>query len=506
MAITINSPLAGDSQASSLNLALSYVENHDALDTFTDQYVRALYDLCVAIGLRFELAFAQWCDETGVGSSQLWRIKRNPAGIGALDGGIYVGIIYKTPEESARGHLVHLWLYVKGTSLPAALAPYIYLDPRWQAAIEKGKAGSAPTLKGLAASWATNPAYATQIAGHANAAFRNLPEGATNMAENIVFGRVPHPGYVDDYIDDFPGQAFDYIGQRMNWGVVWHRMVGTLQGTRQHFRSPGTGLTDYGVGVAGPDSQSDDGKIYRWNDPLGQRSGWANGRVIAPWGDGLAFIKEFSPTYGVDIANRGQVSIEISGQYGTPLTAKSRASIVALTAYWADQAKIPWDVFPLWPNHGYSFVRWHQELTGPAEKVCPGDVVIGETATLLAAVSERMRQFQVSGVVEPKPVPLYAAPRIPSWLAADVARGVMLDHTLNSAKVFGCERRYTALRDTKRLQLASLSSKEVGPIIKAGESFTGTHKIGSKWILTAHGTTIYAPDCTPEVIIKARAS
>lgn len=503
MAITVNSPLAGTSKPASLDAALAYARKHGGLDAFAEAYIRELYRLCVAIGLRFELVFAQWCDETGVGNEPIWLRYRNPAGIGALPDGTYVGIRYASPLESALGHLVHLWLYVHGTMLPPDLSEHRELDPRWDVAIREGKAGSAPTLAGLASSWATNPNYAIQIAAHANAAFGELPERAD--MEAITYGRVPAPVYVDDYVADFAGMAAGWYGKRMLLGVVWHRMVGTLEGTRGHFRKPNTGLTDYGIGVAGPDAAALDGVIYRWNDPLGLRSGWANGRIIAPWGDGLAFINEYAPKYGLDIANQGQISIEISGQYLTPLTARSRAALVAITAYWADQARIPWNVFPNWPGHGYSFVRWHQELTGPAEKVCPGDVVIGETATLLAATAQRMRQFQTAAA--PIPVTVYDAPRIPSWLAADLANGVMRDHALNGVPVLAAERRYKALRTTPRRKFASLSASErVGPDIKAGEDFTGSHIIGSKWVMTPAGTTVYMPDLTPEVIIKPRVA
>lgn len=505
MAITINSPIAGASRPQSLAGALAYVRAYGDLDDYTDQYIRWLHKLCSEIGLRFELAFAQWCDETAIGTSWYWKNKRNPAGIGALPDGTYVGITYHQPDQSAGGHLVHLWLYVKGTSLPAALRGYKQYDPRWDEAVRQNKAQSAPTLRGLASSWATNPAYAVQIADHANKAFPGLPEGATPVTDStLVFGRVPIFTRVNDYIPDFAGQAAGYYGQRMLLGVVWHRMVGTLEGTRSHFRTPGTGLTDFGVGVAGPDRQELDGVIYQWNDPLGKRSGWANGRIIAPWGDGLAFLNEFVPQYGADIANRGQVSIEISGQYNTPLTAKSRAAIVAITAYYADQAQIPWNVFPIWPGHGYSFVRYHQEITGPAEKICPGGVVIAETATLMAAIQARLKQYQVGG--QPLPIPAYAAPSVPSWMAADISRGVMRDHTLNGSPVYGLERIYTAIRDTPRRQSASKKAKEVGPPILKGEDFVGSHIIGSSYVLTPAGTRVTLADLSPAVTIKPRAA
>jgi hypothetical protein len=501
MAITSASAIAGQSYAASVDKALAYVSRIDAsaLDAFTEAYIRKLYALCVAVGIRFELAFAQWCDETNVGRSQLWKARHNPAGIGALPDGTYMGITYQTPAQAAMGHLLHLWLYVKGTTLPPDLAPYVALDPRWQAAIKAGYAGKAPTLAGLASTWATNALYATQIAAHANQAFSNLPEGAPAMG-TVTFGNVPKPAFVDDYIPTFSGMAMDDLGQRTIKGVVWHRMVGYLNGTRQQFRIPGTGLTDYGVGVGGWDDASLDGVIYRWNDPLGRRAGWASGPAegvgVSPWGDGLAFLNE----YGLNAVNRDQVSIEISGNYTTPLTAKSRAAIVALTAYYADQAHIPWDSFPIWPGHGYSFVRWHNEFCGQLYKLCPGSVVMNETATLLDAVAARLKQYQTgSAIVKPAS---YASLVIPAWLTKDLADGVMRDH----GSVYGVEREYTAIRETGRYRSATKRSQRVGPNIKQGESFMGSHVIGADWVLTPFGTRVYMPDLSPQVIIRPRAA
>lgn len=505
MAITVDSPIAGASAPENIAKAIAYVKNNGCSDDFTEAYIRKLYALCSAIGLRFALAFSQWCDETDIGCSVLWLTKHNPAGIGALPDGTYLGIDYKTPEESALGHLIHLWLYAKGQDLPPELPrSYRYLDPRWQAAIDAGNDGRGKTLRDLAGTWATNLNYAVQIAAHANKAFPGLPEGDTPMT-GLTYGLVPPFRYVDDYIPDFAGMAAGWYGQRMVMGVVWHRMVGSLQGTRQHFRTPGTGLTDFGIGVGGWDASDLDGVIYRWNDPLGLRSGWANGTVLQPWGDGKDFVDEYAPKLGIDIVNRGQVSIEISGNYGTPITAKVRAAIVAITAYYADQAHIPWDVFPMWPGHDYSFVRWHQEFTGPQEKVCPGEVVMGETATLMEAVKARLKSFQTGST--PLPIPIYVKPSLPPWLAADLGSGIMKDHTLNGAPVYGCERVYTALRATPRRASASLSSDaRVGPDIAKGESFVGCYVIGTKWVLTPHGTRVYLPDLTPSVIIAPRAA
>src|SRR5690349_21671191 len=180
----------------------------------------------------------------------------------------------------------------------------------------------------------------------------------------VTFGNVPHPAYLDRPIQKPDGFGQNNLGKRSVKGVVWHRMIGSLWGTDSYFRLSSTGaLTDYGIGVLAQDGADNDGLIIRWNDPLGYQSGWASGPVNQPYGDGLAFINKYakSDPIGVNVVNRDQVSIEISGlTYDVPLSDKSRNAIAALTAYWADQYQIPWDKWPIAPQDGFSFVRWHQ--------------------------------------------------------------------------------------------------------------------------------------------------
>lgn len=328
---------------------------------------------------------------------------------------------------------------------------------------------------------------------------------------SLVCGRVPHPAQIIAHIPVFAGQAAGYYGPRQNNGVVWHRVLGTYRGTISHFSQPDTGLTDYLIGNGDVDGASLDGTIVQLNDPLGARSGYASGRVILPWGDGLAFVKDrgSKSPMGINAVNGEQISIELSGWYLTRLTPKQRAALIALTAYYADQAGIPWDVFPEWPGHGYSFVRWHNEFTGKAEKLCPGDVVMAETAELLDLVAQYMRQYQV--VAQPVPPitpPKYQPAVVPAWLDEDVARGIMRDHTLNGVLFKGLEREFTALRATPRYRFASKSHADrVGPDIRKGQRFRLTHiDERNLWGLTPHGTRVWLADLDPEVTISKRAA
>jgi hypothetical protein len=217
------------------------------------------------------------------------------------------------------------------------------------------------------------------------------------MPDVITYGRVPLPAMQDRIVTN--STAWDDLGARIIRGVVWHRMLGTLLGTDGYFRGEAAdrALTDYGIGV-GTDG-ANDGVVFKWNDPRGRRSPWANGPVSAPYGDGKAFVDR----YGVNASQRDLVSIEISGQQTTPLTEKSRQAIAHLTAYWADQYRVPFDQFPAVPNENRSFVIWHEELTYGTGKRCPFEVVKDETNALIERTRAILQRHQTSG--EPMPVP-----------------------------------------------------------------------------------------------------
>jgi hypothetical protein len=217
-----------------------------------------------------------------------------------------------------------------------------------------------------------------------------------------TFGKVPMPTYHSRPIYKADGAGQNNLGKRSVKGVVWHRILGSLAGTDIYFRRGDVNaLTDYGIGVLAQDGPALDGVIYQWNDPEGYQSGWASGPVSRAYGDGLAFVSK----YGINAVNRDQASIEISGHQTTPLSEKSRQSIAELTAYWADQYEIPWDVFPVSPKDGFSFVRWHQEFTIGTGKQCPFAVVMVETDDLIERARGIMKQYQVSEAPEPEPIP-----------------------------------------------------------------------------------------------------
>lgn len=243
---------------------------------------------------------------------------------------------------------------------------------------------------------------------------------------SLTFGRVTHPPFVDRLIPDTDTRAWDDLGPRRPVGVCQHSMVGSLWGTDGWFRrgAASSGLTDYGVGGV-TDGPALDGVIFRWNDPRGRaatvyrtgksyvpagttgataelvspnRAGWANGGSDGLEGDGPLFVR----TFGVAAINRDLVSIERSdgGSTSTPMSTKQVESICALSAYWFDQAKVPWDRFPLNPAVGVVTHLLHFEF---ATKSCPHAPVTDRIDELQA----RIRQILKAGQSQsPAPSPL----------------------------------------------------------------------------------------------------
>ena len=319
----------------------------------------------------------------------------------------------------------------------------------------------------------------------------------------VQFGRVPHPAFLDRPITKPEGVGMDSLGKRSVKGVVLHRMIGTLWGTDSYFRMPSVGaLTDYGVGTIGTDGAGSDGTIIRFNDPLGYQSGWASGRVSSPYGDGLAFINKYATNdpIGYGVVNRDQASIEISGkQYTDPVSDKAYDSVARLIAYWADQYQIPYDQFPIAPQDGFSFVRWHQEFTIGTGKVCPGSVVMDATDALFERVKTILKEYQyVADAPAPAPKPevvTYAKPGPVPPLDGN-------DHVLGDVRWFACHRKVRVkAAKLKCLQYAMDGAKETREPLTQGEWVTVEWLLKAKngkfyWV-TERGTRLEMAGTTP---------
>ena len=462
-------------------------------------YLAELYRLCTLVQLRFDVLATQAIHETDRFTSYWWRARRNPAGIGITGDPTQndASHIWRNGTDAARSHVAHMIAYTghAGDWPTAELCTPSEHDPRWDAVQDAGFAGSVRVLGDLGdGRWAADPEYAEHIVIRANQIFA---EKGSSMAD-IVFGKVPKPDHVDSHLNS-NNPMIGYSTQPIVIeGVVWHRMIGTLLGTDGWFHA-GHAATAYGIGVAATDGTGNAGKIYEWIDPAnGHYYGESSGPVSNPYGDGLTFVQRF----GVGRVNPQTVAIEISGNYETPLDEAARASIVQLTAYFADQRKIPWSEFPNVPGQDRSFVHWHQEFTIGTGKVCPGAVVMNETPALIQRVAGVLKQYQAGGTV-PQP-PQYAKSALPEWFAESVEAAHPSDQSEDGIKYYVCRRNFVAKSGTRRMSAPDGTAERSGPSLKLAEKVHGERYVvtpESTWILTNDGHFVSASKLAPPVKI-----
>jgi hypothetical protein len=123
-------------------------------------YLRELWRVCARAGLDPAVLAAQSAYETaepgrGPWESEQWGRKRNPAGIGVGDVSD-VGIVYRSGRDAARAHTLHMAGYVYGANPPGELLSFKQLDPRWDALMASGMAGTVRNVEDLGSGkWAT---------------------------------------------------------------------------------------------------------------------------------------------------------------------------------------------------------------------------------------------------------------------------------------------------------------------------------------------------------------
>lgn len=325
----------------------------------------------------------------------------------------------------------------------------------------------------------------------------------------ITYGKVPMFGYIDKYLDNKrEGFGWDNLGRRQPKFVTLHRMYGTMAGTLSHFSNPSiSSITDYAVATTVPDGAKMSGIIYRYNDPLGFRAGWASGPVSRPYGDGKAIVDK----YGINAVNRDGVSIETSG-YDTPFDDEAWQELVHFVAWWADFMRIPYTSWPVNPATGISGLIWHNEFTDGTGKECPFSWMRANTPRLIDDSGTTLKKYQTMvGDVSvsptlPDPTPEeevshYANPAPVKALAllgkddGDTAAALVIDGATQFRWVHD---EVEAIRETKRLQRASLNAQVTGPPIKKGERFRVlwmfTAKDGNEYYLTEQWSRIVVAD------------
>jgi hypothetical protein len=312
----------------------------------------------------------------------------------------------------------------------------------------------------------------------------------------ITFGKVPHPPFEDRYIPDSQTSAWNDLGPRRALGVCQHSMVGSLIGTDKWFRdgvpSPthkAKGLTDYGIG--GSTDGPLDGVIWRWNDPTGRRSGWASGGSDGLEGDGPAFVAKL----GVDAINRDLVSIERSdgGDIATPMSPRQFESICQLSAYWFDQAKVPWDSFPVNPHYGIVTHMLHKEF---ATKDCPFPAVYDRINEIQDRIRAILKQYQESAGYAPVVGLPFDHLTETGWHDLNGVDVYLIKATVECIKR-AIPRAYAS--GTAAQTADAVAVRDVIPIFATFKSGDGV-----QWFLMEDGSRIRASSFTPAIAVKKR--
>ena len=186
-----------------------------------------------------------------------------------------------------------------------------------------------------------------------------IPEEGEPMPN--VYKRVPHPPFIDLPVSKPAGGGYGYTqipaGSRKIVGVMNHETQGRGSGQwyRDFFSCPSgarcsDALVDYLI--------TRDGTIYRYNNPRGNKSPWANGGPLGLEGDGPAFYSRF----GASGVNNALISIEHESLNGENWTDAQVRSSGLLNAYWHDQDDQDWESYPYVPRYSCVTSLAHFEI------------------------------------------------------------------------------------------------------------------------------------------------
>ena len=137
----------------------------------TVDYINEVYRLAPLVGIDPAFVIAQSALETANWTSFYWSTYLNPAGIGIGYSGA-PSYTWHTGVDSARYHLVHLYVYVNGVPAPGnPLYPYRLLGPGYNGALSLGYAGTGKRIDDFTGRWAVDPLYGTKIATRGNTVY-----------------------------------------------------------------------------------------------------------------------------------------------------------------------------------------------------------------------------------------------------------------------------------------------------------------------------------------------
>ena len=155
-----NSPemIMGSGVMSQMQLSSFFMENNPYADEDKVARLVNLYIEESAVeGVNADVAFVQMCLETGFlrFGGLVSEEQNNFCGLGATGPG-FPGVYFPDERTGVRAHVQHLKAYASAEPLAGDL-----VDPRYDLVTPKGKA---PTIHGLAGTWAADPQYGTKLA------------------------------------------------------------------------------------------------------------------------------------------------------------------------------------------------------------------------------------------------------------------------------------------------------------------------------------------------------
>lgn len=311
-----------------------------------EAFAAELWRLATSCGYDPAVVFAQFCDETGVGTSAAWTTRLNPGGIGITDGADD-GISFNSGAEAARAMLVHLSAYVRGYD--HGLWRHLRLDPRYLLVLEAGYGQSVQTLADLGnGRWATNPAYATQIAVHLERIRTTTPTLAAASSHASLPASVRWVG-----TPNFHPRPAGVVPEAIVYHITNDR---TFANVASWFRNPASRASSHFV-------VDRDGTIHQFVSL--RDAAWTNGDIASPRSDlpwltaAIAKIRR----EGGNLNDR-TVTIETVGVPSEPITSSQHEALVALTEFLLA-------AFPtILPRRG-RMLR-HADINGRDRSYCPG--------------------------------------------------------------------------------------------------------------------------------------
>lgn len=339
-------------------------------------FVAELWRLGVEAGYDPAVVFAQFCLETGTGTSPAWRERLNPAGLGIGDV-TDEGIGFRNGTEAAQAMLVHLSAYVRGYD--PHLWRYLPLDPRYLAPLRAGYGGTVTTLADLGnGRWATDPDYAAKIARRLETLrSRQVGEPASRQEER----REPAGGSREPAANSQKPEAsaqhpspanIVWIGTP-NWhartdgqepvAIVYHVTDDLVfEHVRTHFTNPASRASAHFV-------VGRDGTL--WQFVATRHAAWTNGD-FAGWRQDIPWLNAaIARCYHATRNPNGRMnlndfccSIEFMGKPGMEFTPAQFVRAVEITRYLLGR-------YPgIRPNRGH--LLRHADINSVSRPYCPG--------------------------------------------------------------------------------------------------------------------------------------